>query len=79
MNKVGIKCFRWSRNIKQLHHHLRPTANLILKEEKENTSVGRKEGKRRGGDGGWKKKDKQDMQEVNRELTENEAGEIDWN
>ena len=39
----------------------------------------RKEGKRRGGDGGWKKKDKQNMQEVNRELTENEAGEIDWN
>ena len=49
MNKVGIKCFRWSRNIKQLHHHLRPTANLTLKEEKDNKSVGRKERKRKKG------------------------------
>ena len=42
MNKVGKKCFRQSRKIKQLHQHLRTTANLILKEEKENKNVGRK-------------------------------------
>lgn len=80
MNKVGKKCFRWSRKIKQLHHHLRTTANLILKEEKENKSVGRKEEKRKKGRR-WRmeEKYKQNMQEVNTELTENEAGEIYWN